>query len=116
MVASSLLLITSCTHKADLTGIPDVCFEGEVLPIFKTSCAIPGCHDGTGEDAGSLDSYTAIMRGIKPGSLSGSSIYNAITSTVGNKMPPDQPLSADNRALIRLWIQQGAKQTTCPGI
>ncbi|MBG0857912.1 MAG: hypothetical protein IQL11_00305, partial [Bacteroidales bacterium] len=31
-----------------------------------------------------------------------------------NKMPPDQPLSLENRIIIRLWIEQGAMLTTCP--
>jgi hypothetical protein len=55
------------------------------------------------------------MRGIKAGDPNDSEIYKAITKTSGeDKMPPDQPLSADNRTLIRLWIEQGAKETTCP--
>jgi hypothetical protein len=29
-------------------------------------------------------------------------------------MPPDNPLSLENRTLIRLWIEQGALPTTCP--
>jgi hypothetical protein len=30
------------------------------------------------------------------------------------KMPPDEPLSKDNRTIIRLWIEQGAPATDCP--
>jgi hypothetical protein len=29
-------------------------------------------------------------------------------------MPPKQPLSLENRTLIRVWIEQGAAETTCP--
>jgi hypothetical protein len=29
-------------------------------------------------------------------------------------MPPDKPLSLDNRINIRLWIEQGAMPTVCP--
>ena len=28
-------------------------------------------------------------------------------------MPPDNPISLENRTIIRLWIEQGAKQTIC---
>jgi hypothetical protein len=116
MAITSILWIASCTHEPDLTGIPEICFEGDILTIFKNSCAISGCHDGSGESDLILNSYQNIMEGIKPGDPSGSEIYKAITTTSGeNKMPPDQPLSADNRTLIRVWIEQGAKETTCPG-
>jgi hypothetical protein len=116
LAITSILWIASCTHEPDLTGIPELCFEGDILPIFKNSCAISGCHDGSGESDLILNSYQNIMEGIKPGDPSGSEIYRAITATSGeNKMPPDQPLSADNRTLIRVWIEQGAKETTCPG-
>jgi hypothetical protein len=116
MLITSILWIASCTHEPDLTGIPEICFEGSILPIFKNSCAISGCHDGSGESDLILNNYQNIMEGIKPGDPSGSKIYKAITATSGeDKMPPDQPLTADNRTLISVWIEQGAKETTCPG-
>jgi hypothetical protein len=112
---SAILLLISCTHKPDLQDVPEICFEAEVLPIFLNSCAISGCHNGSGEPDLVLSSYSGIMRGIKAGDPNDSEIYKAITKTSGeDKMPPDQPLSADNRTLIRLWIEQGAKETTCP--
>jgi len=116
LAITSILWIASCTHEPDLTGIPEICFEGDILPIFKNSCAISGCHDGSGESDLILNSYQNIMEGIRPGDPSRSEIYRAITATSGeDKMPPDQPLSSDNRTLIRVWIEQGAKETTCPG-
>jgi len=122
LLASLIILaafswITSCTHKADISGYPDVCFDTEVQPIITNSCAIAGCHDGRGEGM-ALTNYTNISRRVSPGNPDASSIYKAITSTWGeNKMPPDQPLSADNRTIIRLWIEQGAKEVICtPGV
>ncbi len=106
--------ITSCKHTADITDLPEVCFGRDVLPVFLNSCAITNCHDGQGESELVLLTYTDIIRGVVPGKPDASRIYNAITATWGeNKMPPDQPLTLTNRTLIRLWIEQGASQTTC---
>ncbi len=108
--------IVSCSHSADLSGLPAVCFDRDLLPVFLNSCAKSGCHDGSGESGLVLNSYSNIMNGVVPGSPNSSSVYKSIVKTTGeNKMPPDQPLSTDNRILIRIWIEQGAGQTPCPG-
>ena len=111
----ALLWISSCTHEADITDIPEVCFEGDVLPIFANSCAISGCHDGKGESGLILNNYLDISHAVVPGDPNASKVYKAIIATMGeNKMPPDQPLSLENRTIIRLWIDQGARLTICP--
>lgn len=114
IILTTVSWITSCTHNADLTGLPQVCFERDVLPIYTNSCAISGCHDGKGEAGPALNNYTNIVNTVVPGSPGTSSSYQAITSTWGeNKMPPDQPISIDNRTMIRVWIEQGALNTVC---
>lgn len=106
--------ITSCTHNASIDNLPLICFERDVLPIFKNSCAISGCHNGTAESNLILNSYVPISHAVDPRKPYSSRIYNAIIATSGeNIMPPDQPLSLDNRTIIRLWIEQGAGLTTC---
>ena len=113
-ILTSLSWISSCIHQADIGNIPEVCFERDVLPIFQNSCAISGCHNGTGESDLDLSSYVPISHAVEPGKPYSSKIYKSIIATSGeNKMPPDQPLSADNRTIIRLWIEQGAGLTTC---
>jgi hypothetical protein len=111
---SIIISIVACTHKADLAGFPEVCFTGEVLPVFQNNCTMSGCHTGGGDEEMPLRTYEEIMNGIKPGNPDASEIYRSITSKWGERMPPDQPLSIGNRTLIRLWIEQGAGQTTCP--
>jgi len=107
--------ISSCTHKADLGEIDEVCFERDVLPIFQNSCAIAGCHNGSGESDLILTSYVPISHAVEPYKPYSSRAYKAIIATSGeNQMPPGQPLSLDNRTIIRLWIEQGARLTTCP--
>lgn len=117
LTALSLLIIAvscfSCVHKPDISGMPEICFTGEVLPIFQNNCTMQGCHDGTGESDLSLRTFSQISEGIVPGNPGASEIYKAITSQWEERMPPNQPLSADNRTIIRVWIEQGAMQTVC---
>jgi hypothetical protein len=108
--------ITSCTHDAKISDIPEVCFERDVKLIFTSNCAIAGCHDGMGESDLLLNDYTNISRSVVAGNPNSSRAYQAIIATMGeNKMPPDQPLSLENRTIIRVWIQQGARPTVCAG-
>jgi hypothetical protein len=105
--------ITSCKHDPDISGLPEMCFDRDVLPIYRNSCAVTGCHDGTREMM-ALDSYTSIRNSVVPYNPEKSQSYKAIISTWGEgKMPPDQPLSQEKRTIIRVWIEQGANETTC---
>jgi len=104
--------ISSCRHSDDIESLDEICFESDILPIFQNSCATSGCHDG-GEL--NLSAYTGIRSGVTPGNANKSEIYNAITNTWSlEMMPPDRPLSLENRTKIKLWIEQGANETTCP--
>jgi hypothetical protein len=116
MTVTIISWITSCTHDAKISDFPEICFVRDVLPIFQNNCAITNCHDGGGRESHmALNNYTNIIQHIVPGNPISSSLYQTIIAGVGeNKMPPDQPLSLDNRTIIRIWIQQGAKPTTCP--
>jgi hypothetical protein len=114
-ILTILFWISSCTHTADLENIPEICFERDVLPVFQNSCAISGCHDGHGESELVLNNYVSISHTVNPGNPYSSKAYQSIIAVSGeHKMPPDQPLSLENRLVIRLWIEQGAKLTTCP--
>jgi len=116
LIITTISLIGSCTHKVNIEDLPEVCFEGDILPIFRNNCAITGCHDGTGESDLVLDSYQNIIEEVKPGNPFDSKIYEVLTKTSGDDMmPPDRPLSLENRTLIRFWIEQGAKNTVCQG-
>ncbi|MGE5421207.1 MAG: c-type cytochrome domain-containing protein [Chloroflexota bacterium] len=107
------LLYAGCTHEANLSDFPEICFTGEVLPVFQNNCAMPGCHDGSGESDFSLGSYSEIRTGVTPGNAEKSEVYRVIISKWGQRMPPDKPLSMEDRVKIRVWIDQGAAETTC---
>lgn len=110
----TLWIANSCKHD----GIPadqleEVCFTGQILPIFSTSCGTSGCHDATTAEHGYVyTDYASIMKSITPGNADKSKAYEAMTST-SELMPPDNPLPASKRTLIRLWIEQGADSTKC---
>ena len=106
-------MVNSCQN----VGVPadqmtEICFTEQVLPIFQNSCATSGCHDSRGEAGYVFTNYSDIMQAITPGNADKSKAYQAITS-VFSLMPPSNPLSESKRTIIRLWIEQGAKETTC---
>lgn len=113
----ALLLITySCKHKGvPADQMPEICFTEQVLPIFLNNCGTKGCHDGNGnrsESGYAFTDYASIMKAISPGSASNSKAYQSMISSF-NLMPPNNALSTNNRTIIRLWIEQGAKETSC---
>ena len=100
-------LISSCKHDGvPADQLPQIPFT-EVLPIFTANCG--SCHDGNGESGGlKLTDYPGIMRAIQAGNSAKSKAYQAMISTF-QLMPPNNPLNTSQRTMIRLWIDQGAK-------
>lgn len=112
-IAFLFLLNNSCKHD----GIPadqmeQICFTNQVLPIFQNSCGTTGCHGSGSENDYNFTDYKGIMEAISAGNASKSKAYQAMTSTF-ELMPPDNALPESKRTIIRIWIEQGAKQTTC---
>jgi len=104
----------SCTSDPQgLEGIDSVCFETQIQPLLKSSCG--NCHSGSNPEEGySFDTYDEILSSVEPGNARKSKLYQAITAVwMPNLMPPDQPLSVEDRTLIKVWIEQGAKNTIC---
>ena len=105
-----ILLINSCRHDTvNLSQVRTIYFDTEVLPIFQTNCAIPGCHNGSGRVRSNFSTYNGIMRDVVPGKPYSSNLYTRIVTIWTNPMPPKNPLEEKQRTLIRVWIEQGAK-------
>lgn len=115
-VGFAITIIFSCTHEPDgISDFPEVCFEKEVLPIFQNSCGISGCHDqASAKDGYVFTSYNSIINTIKPGNPSESPAYTILTAKGDDRMPPEEVLPLQSRQTIRIWIEQGAQNTTCP--
>lgn len=99
---------------------PDsVYFEQQVLPILRSNCAMSDCHDAAShEDGVILESYASVRNtgGIKLNNPANSDLYKAlIDNDPDDRMPPAprSPLTADQRALVLKWIQQGAQDLHC---
>jgi hypothetical protein len=113
LIFTSISWLTSCTHDPNITNLPEICFDGQVLPIFTSNCAVPRCHDGSRGSRMVLNNYAEIRGSVTPGNPGASRSYQVIISKWDNLMPPNRPLSLESRTIIRLWIEQGANQTTC---
>src|SRR5262245_18987655 len=111
-----LIWITIACGPA-LIGAEERTFEEDVFPILDQHCL--GCHSRD-ERKGRLDlsTFEALSQGGKSGEVivagkSGESVLvDRITRTDGKVMPPPRDgrrLSADDVAVIRTWIDAGAK-------
>lgn len=90
-------------------------FEKKIRPVLAKNCY--ACHSSaTAAPMGGLrvDTRDALLRGgkggpaVKPGDLSGSSLWQAITYEHSIKMPPSGKLPPEQVADLRTWIEQGA--------
>ncbi len=96
-----------------------VYFQNKVLPLLISSCAKSGCHDAAShQDGVELTSYEKIMAtaDVDPGDPNGSDLYEVLNEDDPDKVmprPPNNPLTAAEKQLIRNWILQGAKNNAC---
>jgi hypothetical protein len=116
-----------CKHESTIPE-PRVCtpdstyFVQQVLPIFQSSCAVPGCHDAEeAEDDIILDSYFNIMDSgeLTAFDLDEGDIYELITEKdPDDRMPPNGflPLTDDQIDIIENWILQGALNISCEDV
>ncbi len=109
LLLSVAVLPTSCKHEVlPNVNASELCFERDVLPIFTSNCAMSGCHDAnTREEGYELTNYATITaRGIKPGNPNDSKIWESIEE---GEMPPNNSLTSEQKAIIKAWIADGAK-------
>jgi hypothetical protein len=94
---------------------PLVDFAGQIRPILSERCL--ECHSSDTRKGGlSLATYADALDGgrngpvIRPGNGAGSLLLHRLTGQVEPQMPKDEAaLSEPEVALIRLWIDQGAR-------
>ncbi len=129
-IALLLILFNYCKHEPILpepTNDPEISvncdpdtvyFVNDILPLLNSNCATSGCHDAqTAKDGVILTDYASIIhtRDVKAGDPQDSEIYEVITETGDDRMPPEPNagLSSAQKELIRKWISQGAKNNAC---
>jgi hypothetical protein len=92
-------------------------YQRQVYPILDASCS--ECHSQDKRKGGlSLATYGDVLEGgrngaaVRPGNSAGSLLMHRLTGQTEPQMPKDEiPLDAASIALIRLWIDQGARAT-----
>jgi hypothetical protein len=102
------------------TCVPDtnsICFVQDILPMILSNCGTQGCHDAVTHAEGYiLTDYNSIMEGIRPYKPGSSKIYEVVTESGEDKMPPYplQPLTSSQISALREWIVSGAENSDCP--
>lgn len=96
-----------------------VLYEKDVEPIFVNKCLF--CHSGAVKEGKfDISTFELLMKGgksgkiIEPGKSAESKFIKMIGKTEKPLMPPktEEPLTSEELALIKLWIDQGAKAPT----
>lgn len=95
-----------------LAAQPDLCraadFAAEVKPLLEEQCLM--CHKEDRPLGGvRVDTKEETMKAVTPGKPEDSVLYTCLDPEAENLMPPGRPLSAAQRAVIREWIEEGAK-------
>lgn len=129
-VAFSLVGFAADPPAANPAGVPPikivkidrkepVLYDKDIEPIFVNKCAF--CHSGNIKE-GKLDMATheSLMKGGKkgpaiiPGKSDESLLYKLSAKVMRPAMPPksEEPLNPEELALVKLWIDQGAKAPT----
>ncbi len=102
-------LINACKHDIPKSTY---CFEREILPLVRSSCAQSGCHNNIDSAGGYvLDGYSSIIKkGIVPGNADASLLYTSLLSATTHPLAlVPYPLPDDTgRQMIRTWINEGA--------
>ena len=117
-LAAALLcavMVTAAPQAPRSAAIVD--FARQIQPIIEKHCL--ECHSQDKRKGGlSLANYPDALDGgrngaaIRPGNAARSILIHRVTGAVEPQMPKDEdPLTAREIALIRLWIDQGARRT-----
>src|SRR5579871_1830932 len=103
------------THAAH--AAPPVVFSKQVLPILQAQCL--GCHGGAHPASGyTMETRDRLIAGgrhgaaILPGKGAKSNLTLYLIGELKPKMPPGGAMDLEKIALIRRWIDEGAKVDT----
>jgi len=112
VMAFGLSIMASCTYDTkefEKVVIPEsVSFEADVIPIFETNCNKGGCHSGAIPPDLQRDvAYNNLIFGgyvTDVSAAENNTLYKKIDGGSMTAFASDQ-----DRALIKLWIEDGAQ-------
>ncbi len=107
------LLLTACGEK-------EVSFKADIQPILAKNCLECHATGGAGAEKSGLlmSSYDDLMKGTRFGAIvkPGDGLTSALIMLVEGRVDPSirmphhkEPLSKNQIALLRAWVEQGAK-------
>ena len=107
------LLLSACAEK-------EVSFKADIQPILAKNCLECHAAGGAGAEKSGLlmSSYEDLMKGTRFGAIvkPGDGMTSALIMLVEGRADPlirmphhKEPLSKDQIALLRAWVEQGAK-------
>ena len=109
-----------CAQEPGQKGAPKkakadaVNYYRDIEPILNSSCV--GCHQAAMAAGGlRVDAPENLLQGgasgkvVVPGKADRSLLYQRLTVTTDKRMPPVGALTEEQLALIRAWINLGAK-------
>jgi Protein of unknown function (DUF1553)/Protein of unknown function (DUF1549)/Planctomycete cytochrome C len=111
LAAALMVALPGFVYSAEGETRPNL--EHDILPLLKARCL--KCHSPLkAKGKLNLSSPRSLARGgssgpvVVPGNLDESTLWDLVSN---DEMPPkpEGPLSADEKALLRRWIEQGAK-------
>ena len=113
-----LLLISGIAiANAQKPKAPAVNYYRDIEPILNASCV--GCHQAAMAAGGlRVDAPENVLQGgasgpaVIPGKAQRSLLYQRLTVTTDKRMPPAGMVTEEQLALIRAWINLGAKIET----
>ena len=92
----------------------------DIEPILKENCE--SCHQAAMAAGGlRVDAPENVLQGgasgpaVIPGKAQRSLLYTRLTDTTAKRMPPAGTLTEEQLAMIRAWIDAGAKFDPAPG-
>jgi len=110
----TLFLFAACPGLA--SAVEPVDYARDIKPLFAKNCV--SCHGPTKQSSSlRLDAFSLILKGgdsgpiLTAGKSAASKVIIAVTGGKSDvvKMPPKGTLSADEIALLKRWIDEGAK-------
>lgn len=116
MLRSFAFLFLVVAHVAVVLAADPIDYVKDVWPIFEAHCV--ACHvTGDAEGGLAMDSHKLLLIGgesgavITPGAAVSSKLVGMVTGKADPSMPPEgeDPLDADQIAVLKTWIDQGAK-------
>lgn len=111
-----LVVLNACYYdqvipvEPSIGDVGNVTFAADIIPIFNSSCAISGCHNGTvSPNLLPTNAYTSLTNGgyINVGDPRDSELYKEMKGDDGTPMPPSGSNPSYNAKILK-WIELGA--------